>query len=129
MASHNFFELASVDSAILEDATPRVLGPLSFLDNSVFIAKVEVVALRQSDMAVKAWTLEVLLRRSGGAVTLLESIPSPANIFANAADATALSAVTIALFADESSVGVTCTGLAATTMLWSARISGRGILI
>jgi hypothetical protein len=124
---YDFTLISGTDQGETEDATPRVLCPIGLPNNAIALVTGEVMVVRDSDGAAKGWTFESLLRRQGGVVTVLETIPSPPNLFASAGDQTALAAAGIALFSDETQIGVTCTGIAATIMEWSVRLDGRVI--
>ena len=106
---------------------PANLGQFEFPDKMAALLKVEVFAVR-SDMAARAWTLESLIKRNGAGPLVQQNLPSPPNAFASAADATALTGVTIAMFTDGTFVGVACTGQAGQNIEWSVKITGRGIV-
>jgi hypothetical protein len=102
------------------------LGQFEVIPSTAGLVKVNILAVRQSDRAAKAWTFEVLFKRAGsGAVVVEEVIPTPVNLFANLADTTALVNVNIAAFSDGMFLGAACTGQINDIILWSVTISGR----
>lgn len=111
------------DSAHTANATPIGLALFEFPNGSCALVKVNVLAVR-SDGAAKAWSLESLVKKIAGVMTVSETIPSPPNAFGSAGDDTALTGVTISLFNDGTYLGANCTGQAGQDIGWTANISG-----
>jgi len=107
------------------DAVPIPFGVFEFPQNTSAVVRFQVIALR-SDFAMKAWSGEIFVKKNGGTLAVNEMIPTPANIFASAADEVTMATVTIALFTDGTYVGVTCTGQAGQTIDWLIDFVGSG---
>src|SRR3972149_4829425 len=103
--------------------TPLNLGVFEFPNNSALIVRVAVMATR-TDLAAKAWTLEALVKKNGGTGSVSQVIPSPVNVFGSAADLTAMAGTTIAMYADSTYLGVTCTGQDGQDINWLVKIVG-----
>lgn len=120
-------DLLSVEQMTFTAAETRALGKLSFpngIDAGIFLVKGEVMVLRDSDGAAKAWEFTSLLRRTpAGGVVVLETNPSPPFLYATAADETALAGCTIALYSDSTQFGVSCTTIDG-TLHWSVKLKG-----
>lgn len=123
--AHEVLDVMVRDHNHTTGAETANLGQIGIPDRTNGLMRVRVMCVRDSDLASKAWTVEALVRRSGGAVVVLENIPAPPNLFASAADQTALAGATIAVFSDSGFFGVSCTGMAATPLSWSVEIDGR----
>lgn len=119
-------DLYSVEQVTITEALTRNLALLSFpshIDAGIVLVTGEFIVLRDSDGAVKAWTFTSLMRRTpAGGVVVLETFPSPPQLFATAADETALSGCTIALYADDTQFGATITSPAGGTYHWSGKL-------
>lgn len=118
--------LASTDYGVTDSATPLTLGVVEVPLATVMLCNVLVMAAR-ADGAAKTWTFESAIRRTASALTVLETLPAGLNVFANAADETALTGVSIALFSDPTFIGVVCTGQAGQTINWLVIIDGKGL--
>lgn len=120
-------ELQSVHQMTLTGAQSRVMGMISFpngIDSGIFLIHGEIMIMRDSDGAAKAWTFDSLLRRtSAGGVVILETNPSPPFVYATTADETALSGCTISLYSDSTQFGVTCTTIDG-DIHWSVKLKG-----
>jgi hypothetical protein len=108
------------------NATPRTAGIVEIQNGCILLFDVFVMAVR-SDGSTKTWQGLSLLRKIGGTLTAIETIPAGLNLFASAADETALTGVSVALFSDNTYLGVTCTGQAGQTINWSVELTGRGM--
>lgn len=107
-------------------ATPRQAGIVEIPNGCVLLFDVFVMAVR-ADGAAKTWQGLSLLRKIGGVLTALETIPTGLNQFASAADETALTGVSVAMFSDATFLGVTVTGQAGQTINWHVQLTGRGM--
>lgn len=120
-------EIDARSNLISSDDVTRTAAQVEIPNFSSCLVSVQVFATRVSDLASKGWSLESLLIRNGGTVSVKETIPQPVNVFANAADAISLALVSIALHVDPVFIGVDCTGLAGVDIEWSIHIYGRAI--
>jgi len=122
MRDINDFNLGFVE---YNSTTPQAWGLYTVLPNSVLLCDGRVIATRLSDGACKAFGAEALIRRYAAGIEVLEGIPAAMNVWASAADETALSAVTVALYTDATQFGFLATGLA-TPMTWTFKMAIRG---
>jgi hypothetical protein len=123
-------EISVFDFAQSDGVATANMGQFEIPVDSVCLIDVQVFAARESDLATKGWSFEVLAKRVGaGVVQIMEFIPSPVNLFGSVADVAALSGVSIAPFSDEMFLGVSCTGQANDRVFWSVKIIGRRITL
>jgi hypothetical protein len=105
------------------DTTPLVLGAFPVPPNTSILIEVWVQARNPATGAAKSWREVIAAKRTGsGAVVLMGSQNTAAMVAAG--DATAMTSCSIAAFVDATSVGVQCTGSAATTINWTVSIDG-----
>jgi hypothetical protein len=118
-------DINAIDSVELAGPDVRPFCNFSMPERSVAKVKINITVIRTSDGAAKSWSTESLMRRSpGGNAIVLESIPTPPNLFATAGDETALAGCTIALYAEQATAGAQITTPAG-NFIWFAKISGQ----
>jgi hypothetical protein len=123
-------EIAAFDFTQTDGVATNNMGQFEVPPDTVCLVELQVFAMRESDLAAKGWSFEVLAKRvGGGAVQIMEFIPSPVNLFGSTADVAALIGVSIAPFSDSMFLGVSCTGQAGDRIFWSAKVIGRRITL
>lgn len=121
---HTVVDVLVNDQNHTVDAQTANLGQFAFPEKASGLIEVTVIAVRESDQATKSWQLYACVKRLlGGAPTIMAT--SAVNMLANAADTTAMSGASIAMFSDGTYIGVACTGFAGATIDWTIKITGK----
>lgn len=120
------FNQVAADQVQTTSAATQIVASVEVPNGTVVLWEIFVMAVR-SDGATKTWQAQSVLRKAGGVMTVIETIPAALNLFATASDETALTGVTISLFNDNTYIGVNCTGQAGQTIDWRVELTGRGL--
>lgn len=117
---------ASPEPIQTTDATPVNITLFELTEHASSGGRLLVVCRRPSDGATKVWSMSTTQRRDNNApVNLGNAQGTP---FGAALDLTALLTATIAFFTDGVNVGVTATGIAATTLEWCVQYDGMQLI-
>ena len=109
------------------DTETRNVCLFEFPNNASGLLTWRLVVLRISDGVTRSLSQQVFYKKISGVGAVQDAIPTPANDFASAGDAIALSGVSIALYDDGTYLGLTVTGIAGSTLDWFVAFTGEGL--
>lgn len=106
------------------NATPVDLCMVPLEPGSTLVVRALIIARNQATGASKVWDITVSAKRVGSGNASIEGNTGLAAPIVSAGDSASMSAVAIAGALSGGSVGVRCTGLAATNILWVVTMDG-----
>lgn len=111
---------------VTQDNTPTDVVLFEGNPNSSIVARILIICRRPSDGATKVWDLSAAMRMGAFNALPVNLANRDGLAFGAALDLTALAGTTISFFAtaNPSNIGVTLTGLSATTLEWGIQLKG-----